>query len=776
EKTLEKLKEVLKVKVKVLRNRDILEVDQENIVPGDIVIIEEGDVVPADLRIFELENLKIDESVLTGESMPVEKSIQVLPEETSLTDRKNIGFMGTYVVEGKGRGIVFATGLNTYLGSIYEKFQKIESFAPHFQRLSRDLILRMILIALTTSSLIFYFAFKRDYPWSDTLLFVLSSAISSIPEGLPIIISVLLVVSAYFLSRQKVLVKNLQATENLSIINLLLSDKTGTLTENSMTARKIFVNDREIEITGEGQELKGNFLVKNENGEKMEINIFEDYPLVKLLNICAIVSEGEIIKDGTIKFHGNARDVALLVLLEKSGLKREAILEIEKIIKREPFSRIKKHKKVIVKHERIESYYIGAFEKIVENAKFVLKQDGIVDFVDKEHVLERGLEYATNGFSVLGVAFNEGEKEENMVFVGLVALYDPPKSQVKETISKLKSAGVDIRILTGDHKATALYIAKEVGFDNLSALDQKEIDSLSTDELKARLKETYIFARINPETKLKILELYQKLGYSVAYIGDGVNDVLGLKRAEVGICMGKRGSEIAKAASDLILIDDNLDGLVQSFTEGRKIFNNLRRTVFFLITTNVAEGLTILTSLILGFPFILKPTHILFLNFVTDTLVGTTLAFEKSHGKEIQNKPRDPKESLITLDLIPFLLIMASSMTILSVTLFAAEYQLNLDRARTYAFLIMSFTQIYNALNLRSLNESLFRISFKYNPLIIAGSLISISVQSLVVFNPTLSNIMGFSQISWEDFLLIFLISSLVLIVGEIYKFFKRKF
>jgi len=770
EKTLEKLKKIFKPKAKVLRDKELREIPVEELVPGDIVFVEEGDVIPADLRFFEVENLKIDESILTGESLPVEKDIKPLDENTPIPERENIGFMGSYVVEGKGKGVVVETGVNTYIGSIYERFKKIEQFAPHFERLSKDLILKMFLIAFSTSILIFYFAFQRNYLWSETLLFVLSSFISSIPEGLPVIITVLLVVSAYGLIKKNVFVRNFQAVENLSVINLLLSDKTGTLTENVMTVRKIYVDNEEIEVTGEGYSLEGKFL---KDGK--EINIFENYPLIKLLNISAIVSEGEIIKDGEVKFKGNPRDIALLVLLEKAGIKQAQILETEKIIKREPFSRIRKHKRVIVKHERIESYYIGAFEKIIENSYFILKKDGIFNFENKEEVLNKGLEYAKNGFSVLAAAFNEGEKEENLIFVGLIALYDPPKKGIKETIKKLKSAGIDIRILTGDHKETAVYIAKEVGFENFNVLDQKEIENLTEKELLEKIKDTYIFARITPETKLKILELYQKLGFSIAYIGDGVNDVLGLKNAEIGICMGKRGSEIAKSASDIILLDDNLENLIESIKEGRKVYNNLKRVVFFLITTNVAESLTILSALITGLPFILRPTHILFLNFVTDTLVGTGLAFEKEHGYELISGPRKAKESLISFDLIPFLLIMATIMTILTFLIFQNEYPFDLDKARTYAFLVMSFTQIYNALNLRSFNQSILKLNIKGNLYLILGFVFSVFLQYFVIFNPQARNILNFAPIKIEEFVIIFMLSSLVLIIGEIYKTIKRK-
>ncbi|MCS7183765.1 MAG: cation-transporting P-type ATPase [Patescibacteria group bacterium] len=770
EKTLQKLKELLKPKAKVIRNGELLEIESSDLVPGDIILVEEGDIVPADIRFFEVENLKVDESILTGESLPVEKNISVFPQETPIPEQKNIGFMGSYVVEGRGRGIVFATALNTYIGGIYKKFQKIQTTTPHFEKLSRDLILRMFLIALSSASIILFFSFQRDYFLADTLLFVLSAFISSIPEGLPIIISIVLVLSAYNLSKKNVLVRNLQATENLSIVNLLLSDKTGTLTENTMTVRKIFVNKEEIEITGEGLNLEGKFLVNNK-----EFNILENYPLIKILNICSIVSEAELLKDHILKFKGNARDIALLVMVEKSGINRETILNREKIIKREPFSRIKKYKKVIVEHEKVESYYIGAFESIINISKFILLQEGIFNFENKKYILEKALNYAQNGFSVLAVAFNIGESEENLIFVGLIALYDPPKRGVKETIQKLKKAGIETKILTGDHKETAIYIAKEIGFDNLTTLYQSEIENLDEEELKRKIAKTSIFARITPETKLKILDLYQKLGYSVAYIGDGVNDVLSLKKAEVGVCMGERGSEIAKQASDIILMDDHIESLSRSVSEGRKIFNNLRRVVFFLITTNVAESLTIITALILGYPFILKPTHILFLNFVTDTLVGTTLAFEREHGYELQSKPRKTNESLINLNLIPFLLMMSTIMTILTVMIFSTEFLYDLEKARTYAFLVMSFTQLYNAINLRSLNSNIFKLSFKFNPYIVFGLTFSLLLQYLVIFNPTLRGLLGFSKITLIEFLVVLILSSLVFFASEFYKFIRNR-
>jgi len=783
-KKLNELRKLLQPETKVLRDGQIYKVSTEEIVPGDVVILEEGDLIPADVRFFEVDNLKVDESMITGESLPVEKDIKILPEDTPVQSRLNFGYFGTFVTEGKGKAVVCLTGVNTYLGTIYEKYKKIKNLAPHFEYLSKNLIIRMFLIAVFTSLIILYFSFKKDYTWTESLFFVLAAFISSIPEGLPVIITVLLVSSAYYLYKRNVLVKNMQATENLSVVNLLLTDKTGTLTENFMTARKIFLYpDEEIEVTGdsnlenvsynqkaEDDYFKGIFLKDNK-----EINIFENYPLVKLLNIITVVNEAEIILNNTLEIKGNPRDVALIILSRKAGFKKDKILEIEKILKREPFSRVKKYKRVVVKHERVESYYVGAFEKLIESCEFVLTKDGEEKFVDKDKVLNKAIEYSNMGFSVLAVAFNVGDKEENQILVGLIALYDPPKKETKETILNLKEAGIDVKILTGDHKSTAVYVAKEVGFDNLNALDEREFLSLNEDEVLNKLREVSIFARVTPEIKLKILSLYQKLGYQVAYIGDGVNDILSLKQAEVGVAMGKRGSEVAKEASDIILVDDNINSLVDSFLEGRKIFNNLKRVVFFLVTTNVAESLTIISSLVLNLPFILKPTHILFLNFVTDTLVGTTLIFEKEHGYEMKTSPRDKKESLINLSVLPFLLIMSSSMALLTVLIFSSEYKIDLEKARTYAFLLMSLTQIFNVLNLRSFKNSLFVTSFRLNPYLVLGLIFSLFLQVFIIFTPAVSKFLGFSQISLFEFIYFVLLSSSVFIVGEIYKYFKRK-
>lgn len=779
---LTKLRALFRPMAKVFRDHELIELDAAFLVPGDIILVEEGDYLPADVRFIEVDSLKIDESTLTGESLPVEKNIDKLPEDTNIADQNNIGFMGTYTLEGKGRGIVFRTGVNTYIGTIYEKYKAIEVLSPHFQKLFRDLILKMILIAAASGLLLIYFTLRNHYTFIDSLVFILAAFVSAVPEGLPVIISVLLVLSAYNLYKKNVLVKNLQATENFSVINLLLSDKTGTLTKNVMTIRKIYADNKEIEVTGDGYDMKGDFMIADKY-----FDVLNNQVMKKLFEAIATLVEGEIIKDHSAIFKGNARDIALLILLEKARLKKELLLEDVTITNKEPFSRSSKLKSVTINNKgEIINYYIGAFENILHQSQKVFTSEGIVDFNNKEAILNKALEYTNKGFSVLGISFKNEGADQPVVFIGLLAFYDPPKEEVKDVLLKLKRAGIDVRILTGDHKNTAIAIAKEIGFENCNALNNEEVeqllnhpDSINDKRIVQQMLDTYIFARITPETKMTILDFYQKLNFSVAYIGDGVNDVLCLKKADIGVSMGSRSADIAKSASDIILVDDNLTSLLSGVVEGRRIFDNLRRVVFFLITTNVAESLTIIGALFLGYPFILKPTHILFLNFVTDTLVGTSLAFEKGSGNELKLPPRNPKESIITWQLLPFLIIMASSMMVLAIYTFDSFYRItgdyNLDTARTYAFLVMSFTQLYNAINLRSLHNSSLKLSFRQNKYLLTGIILSSFLQIFVLYNERLRNFLGFDFVNIFDIVIIILMSSIVLVVGELYKYTRKK-
>ncbi len=770
EEVLNKLRKLIKPKAKVIRGGELNIVDSENLVPGDIIVVEEGDYIPADIRLFEAENLKIDESLITGESLPVLKTTQILPLNTLIQERKNICFMGSYVFEGRGKGIVVETGLNTYLGNIYKKYKEEKKIPSHFIQISKELLFKMSSIAFFLALIIFVLSIKNKIEISEALLFTLSALISAIPEGLPIIITLTLSISAYYLSRKNIIVKSLPSVESLSVVDTILTDKTGTLTQNVMTAKKIFLwPETEIEVSGEMYEPIGNFYL---NGKI--INPLDDLRLVKLLHILICSSDAELIKENNEwKIKGDPRDAAMLVVSEKVGLKREIITQSHEIIKKIPFSYSKKYKGAIVKHKNVETFIVGAFDKIVEISNFVFNGENIEN-IDKTKLLEVGENYAKEGFSVLGAAFSTKE-DEDFIFVGFIALYDPPKKGIEEAIEKIKEAKVDVKILTGDHKETAIHIAKEIGLNNLNCLTEKEIQKMSDEELKNLIPNVGIFARVLPDTKLRILNLYQEIGKHCAYIGDGVNDVLALKKSELGVVMGKRGSEIAKSAGDIILLNDEFNSLVDAIIEGRKVFNNLRRTTFFLITTNVAESITIISSLLLKLPLILKPIHILFLNLVTDTLCGTFLAFEKEHGKEIKLGPRRYNESLINLQLLPFLFLIAFLMNIITLYLFVYEYTFNLEKARTYAFLVMSFTQIFNALNLRSLYTSLFKLKITTNPALIYGIISSTIVQYLAIYHPYINKLLGFSKISYLEFIFLIFLSSLVLFGGEAYKFIRNK-
>lgn len=801
ERTLAELKKLFPQKTKVFREDKLkLEITQ-NIVPGDIILLEEGDIIPADVRFFEVNELKVNEASITGESEPVEKNKEALLKETIIPERKNMGFCGTYVLSGNGKGIIVAVGENTYFGQIYKKFEETQKEEWHFQKLAKDLILKMGGLALVSSFLIFFFGIFWQKEFFELLIFVATALVSAIPEGLPVILTLVLARGAYQLAYEKSLVKKLPSLANLSVCNLIITDKTQTLTEGIMTSRKVFlfsppekykreeektinsiINNGEIIVSGEGWKPEGEFY-----RNKKIIDPSEDKRLLKLLHICAAVPDVKLIEETDneqkeYKVLGDPTEGALVVLAEKGGVKKERLEN--SVTKKFPFNPELKCKGIIWKEK--EFWLVGAFENIVKFSNKVLTKKGIEELKEKEKktLLRIGEKYALFGFRVLGagfsphknlaMSFKESIEPKELVFCGFVMIYDPPRPYIKMVVDELKNAGLEVKIATGDHKLTAINIAKETGLLG-EVIEGEGLASLSQKEFLKTIKRVKIFCRTTPEIKLKILEGYKKLGYSPAYIGDGINDVLALKKADLGVGMGLRGSEVVRAASDIILLDDNFSTLISAIKQGRVIFNNIKRTSFFLVTTNIAEHITILLTIIIGWPLILLPAHILFINFITDTLVGTGLAFEGAHGYEMNVKPRSRKEKIITWEIFPFLLIIGVVMGFLTILLFGYYMGANLQKARTIAFLTMATTQIFNAFNLRSLKESVFKLGFLTNRVVLLGVGIALLLQIFLIQIEPLSSIFGFQPLFLSEWILIIFLSSSVLLVGSLYKILKNR-
>lgn len=776
ERLAEKLKELIPEKTKVIRNGELKEIATEEVVPGDIVFLEIGDLVPADLRLFEVQNLLIDESILTGESLPIEKTAEPISQKTiALAEQKNMAFRGTTVFAGKGYGIIVATGEKTEIGKIAGKLKVTKKSESHFEYAIRQLVFVLGIISLAIALLIFLINLRNQVPILENLIFAIAALVAGVPEGLPIIVTLILALSALALVKENAIVKRLPVLESLSTVDLILTDKTQTLTEGKMVVKKIHFFDDEFEVTGEGFEPKGEFL---QNGQR--VSILEDGRFVKLMHISYFLPEARIYqgKYGEYLVKGDPTEGSLYVLALKSGLVEN--LQKEKLVKLNPFDQKEKIKWGIVEHNQKETLLVsGAFERIIQRSNQVFTKDGIKKLTqdEKEKLIKLGEEYAEKGFRVLGAAYKEEKIDllQDFIFVALFAIHDPPKKEVEGTLQKLKQAGIAIKILTGDHRKTALGIASEVGLKGV-ALEEKALYGLPEKEFLTEIQDTTIFARVTPETKMKILEGYQKLGHRCAYIGDGVNDVLALKKAEIGISMGRRGTEIAREASDLILVDDDLETLVTAIKQGRKIFNNLRRTTLFLLATNLGEYLSIILVSLQKLPLILKPIHLLFINIITDTILGTSLAFEPLHGDELDFPPRKPKEKIISKQYLPLLILIGGWMAISAFIFFSLYQGQDLMKARTMAFTSIILIEILVVFNLRSLHESAFKMPFWKNKALFFGSIASFLILFILTEIDWLDKLLSLSTLTFQEWLLVSLVGLLAFLLVELYKGFKKKF
>ncbi|MFH1823196.1 MAG: HAD-IC family P-type ATPase [archaeon] len=778
EKSIKALKQMIVLQAKVFRNGELVQIPAKELVPGDIISIEEGDRIPADARLLEVKNFSTVESSLTGESIPVEKNIKILPEKTLVADCKNMIWMGTFVASGTAKAIVIGTGMNTEIGKIAEEIKKIKSVKTHFEQKITQLAKKIGIVAIIGALLIFLVGFFiRGFKFLEIFLFTIASLVAIIPEGLLAIVTIVLAIGAFRMAKRKAIIRNLAATETLGVVNTIITDKTGTLTQNTMNVRKIILPYEEvINVSGKGWEPIGDFSQKNSI-----ISPMKNLALDKLLHISAICNNSKLIKKKTYEILGDPTEGALVVLAQKAGLKKEMFKRLDDF----PFNQELKYRaslSVLVQDKKKEIFVVGAPEAVLKQSSFFVqgKLRKKIFANDKKQFLSEIDSLTKKGMRVLGFAYKEGnelsEKEiNNLTFVGVVGIEDPPRPEVKEAIAKAKQAGIRIIMATGDHKGTALAIAKEIGLDGDKVLTEQELSKLSNKQFDKVINEVCVFARLTPKTKLKIAEHLQKQGKIVAMTGDGVNDAPALKKADIGIAMGIIGTDVARESSSIVLADDNFASIVNAIEEGRTVFINTKQATAFLVTTNLAEEATILATLFLGFPLPLLPTQILWLNLVTDTAPALALATEKSHHDVLEEGPRKPKENLLSKDTIPFLVINIIVMAVLALIAFKFFLPTGVETARTAAFVAMSFTQLFNVFNMRSLTKSVFKINFFGNKYVLYAFLVSVGFVLLAIYVPFFQGILGFAHLGIVEMLILFGCSSLVLWVVEGYKLIKKK-
>ena len=797
ERSIQALKRMIVPYAKVFREGKLLQIHAKELVPGDIIFLEEGDRIPADARLLEVKNTRTVEASLTGESLPIDKDVKALSEKTGLADRKNMVWMGTFVASGQAKAIVVYTGIKTAIGKVAASIENIKKVKGHFEKKTDILARQMGAIAVICSFIVFLVGFfVRGFAFSEIFIFTIASLVAGIPEGLPAVLVIVLAIGAYRMAKRNAIIRTLSATETLGVATVIATDKTGTLTQNTMNVEKIILpGEDEITVSGEGWRPSGDFSQKDNI-----IAPLENPRLSKLLHIACVCNNSRIVKeeDEKYKIIGDPTEAALVALAEKAGLRKEELLEKEKRIDDLPFNPELKYRaslSVLVQENRKkEIYVVGAPEAVLAHSSFMLGEKGEKKITqeEKQEILAGIQGLAKKAMRVLGLAYkitpastdNLSEDLVNdLVFVGVIGMIDPPRPHVKEAIAKARKAGIRVIMKTGDHKDTAVAIAKEIGMIGEKAqnkypevLTEQELLKLSEEEFEEIIRHVSVFARLTPSMKLRMVEILQKQGHIVAMTGDGVNDAPALKRADVGVAMGIIGTDVAREASAIVLADDNFASIVNAIEEGRTVFTNTRQASSFLITTNFAESISIITTMLLGLPLPLLPTQLLWLNLVTDGVTDIALAAEPSHEDVLEEPPQKANENILSKEIIPFILIMAGIMVIFTLIIFKAYLPSGIEKARTGAFTVMAFTQLFNVLNMRSLKRSVFKIGLFSNKFIVASLVASVFLLAMVLYVPFFQSIFKFAALSLSEILTIVLLSSSVLWLGELYKHLKNKY
>ncbi|OGI60294.1 hypothetical protein A2641_01050 [Candidatus Nomurabacteria bacterium RIFCSPHIGHO2_01_FULL_37_25] len=782
--TLNALKELVEAKATVLRDGKEFIISDREVVPGDIINLEEGEKVPADARVILSQNLKADEASLTGESESVSKIVGALGQESSVADQKNMLFKGTNIVSGNGRAVVVATGFTTAIGKIAEEISSIDTEIPlkaNIRYLSRAIIITVGIICAT----LFGVGIANGESTRTMFTIVVSLSVSIIPEGLPIVITLVLATGVWRMSKRNALVKKLQAVEALGQAQIIAVDKTGTITKNELVVRQVWTADKLFNIGGVGYEPIGNITL--ENNVVDAVNHPELLYVGKVTALCASARLlfSDVEKRWSIA--GDPTEAAMVVFARKIGFNKEYLLAESPVAQEIPFDYRLKYRAVIntIENKNLLTV-IGAPEVIIELSESITDAQGAHTLSEEE---KGELEKVLTSMSFLGqrvVAIGIQENAKNIIdpqqiskltFVGFLGMKDVLRPEVKDAMSRAQEAGIKVIMITGDHKITAMAIAKEAGIynDGDELLTGREIDLLNDFELKDKISKVTVFARVTPEHKLKIINAFKKRGEIIAMTGDGVNDAPSLVAADLGVAMGKIGTEVAKEASDIVLLDDNFASIVSAVEEGRGIYKTIKKVILYLFSTSAGEVLVIGSALVLGYPLPLLATQIIWLNFVTDGFLDVALAMEPKGQGLLQGKFERPKKWIVDGLMAQRMFLMALPMTIGTLYLFKGYFETDLTKALTISLTTLAMFQWFNAWNCRSESKSIFQMNPFSNKFLVGATMIVIFLQLFALHAPFLQKILHTTPLSLLEWLIIIPIASSIILVEEIRKFFYRR-
>jgi len=776
EKAIEALQKMATPKSLVRRDGEVIEISSEELVPGDIVIIDAGRYIPADLRLISSVNLQIEESALTGESVPVSKNSDDIHEDpkTPIGDRSNMAFMSTLATYGRGEGVVVATAMETEIGKIAKILDEdTEEMTPLQKRLD-ELGRTLGFLAMGICALIFVIALFQKRDLFEMFLTAISLAVAAIPEGLAAIVAIVLALGVTRMSKSNAIVKKLPAVETLGSVNIICSDKTGTLTQNKMTVVKYYTYNNLKDLPTTETNPKANS---------------DEVEMIKTFVLCS---------DATYEnghSSGDPTEIALVAMGHKFNLTKKELNEKHKRVGEKPFDSDRKLMSTLnVEGNKYRVHTKGALDNILRISTRALVDGKVVPLTEemKENYLKVAEEMSNNALRVLGAAYKDvdsiiepDEMEKDLIVLGFVGMIDPPRIEVKDSIKKAKGAGITPVMITGDHRNTAVAIAKELEIAESieESITGAEIDKLTDEEFSEKINNYKVFARVSPEHKVKIVKAFKSHGNIVSMTGDGVNDAPSLKYADIGVAMGITGTDVSKGASDMILTDDNFTTIVRAIEEGRNIYANIKKAVVFLLSCNLGEVITIFASILFFWPVPLLPTQILWINLITDSLPAIALGVDPGDKDVMKRKPRDPKQSFFAEGagiraIIGGFLIGILTLIAFYFGLTEHGYSLGskdipedvLTYSRTMAFVVIAASQLFYSLSMRNFEKSIIKIGIFSNRYLIGAIAIGLFLQLVVISVPILASAFSVHNLNLRDWAIVIAFALTPLIVNEIIK------
>jgi len=783
-RSMEALQQLVSVSAKVRRDGHAQEIRAEELVPGDIVLLEGGDVVTADLRLIEASKLQANESALTGESVPVSKQVESLEEDVPLADRSNMVFKGTAITRGAGEGVVVATGMDTELGHISSLVEEAEEEVTPLEKRLEQLGRRLIWVTLVIGAFV---AVAGILAGREILLMVetaIALAVASIPEGLPIVATIALARGMWRMAHHNALINRLSAVETLGATNVILTDKTGTLTENRMTVTRMALPSGQVEVGGEGLEIEGTF-----SRDGTSISLSDDKVLRRALEVGVLCNNAALERDDSeITAVGDPVEVALLVAGAKAELQRDLLVEEKPEVREIAFD--PEVKMMATFHQEDSRYQVavkGALEAVMGVSSQILTSKGEREMSDedREQWAKRNDQMAEEGLRVLALATKtvetaEVEPYKDLSFLGLVGLLDPPREEVRPALEAARGAGVRVIMLTGDQPATARNVALSVGLveddkaEMVHGMDLKSYEEWAEEE-RQRILQAPIFARVNPKQKLDLIAVHQDSGAIVAMTGDGVNDAPALKKADIGVAMGQRGTQVAREAADMVLKDDAFSTIVVAIEQGRVIFDNIRKFVLYLLSCNISEIMVVSLASIANAPLPIRPLQILFLNLVTDVFPALALGVGEGDPAIMERSPRDPDEPIMTRR---HWLAMAGYGLTITLSVFGALLLafnwlgMGTKQAVTVSFLTLAFAQLWHVFNMRERGSSLLRNDITGNPFVWGALVLCTGLLLAAVYVPGLADVLRVADPGTRGWAVVISMSLVPWAIGQILKSF----